>query len=154
MTPMSSSKVIEYTGVLARGLGVLAWNSAVDCEVIVNLVPKDSGLPLRVEREFFTSEDKQTEIPVELFEGEDPDPLLGERLGECTLTGIPSGRAGRPVKVRIEIDLDRTIRLLVIALGKQQEAIIQYNKARVLDAELVQDHAAFIREIEVRGEDD
>jgi molecular chaperone DnaK len=137
-----------HTGALARGLGVLAWDSRANKNVVSNVIPKDSPIPISQEQTFI-SKLGQTSLEVELWEGESADKALCERIGVCVLSGIPKGPA-RPVKVTIRIDANGSKHILVAAGGVQKEETIRFDEERVLSGDSLSERRAFIQGIEIR----
>lgn len=141
---------IEHKGVLARGLGVKAWDGRNRRNVIVNLIRKDSQIPRTEERQFVTTADNQTQIPVELWEGDSDDPGYCEKVGECVLMGIPPAKAGQPVRVRIEIQTNGSKHISVFSGGMFKDQVIQFDEQRVLPTDDLEARRAFIESVEIR----
>lgn len=134
-------------GVLARGLGVLAWDKEERRNTIVNLIPKGKRLPIRQAGTFSTHKDAATELPVTLYEGEQRDPDLCDRTGVVRLSGFEPGPRGQPVKVTIEVEANGTKHLIVEAMGKREEAVIEFDPDRVVAADDIERRRAFIGSI-------
>jgi len=137
----------EVQGVLARGLGVLAWNASQKCDTIVNLIPKGKRLPISRTRKFTTRKDNATSLPVTLYEGEQSDPDLCDRTGVVKLTGFEPGPQGQEVVVTIEVEANGTKHLIVEAMGQREEAVIEFDPDRVVAADDIERRRAFIGSI-------
>ncbi len=151
--PSGIALVPEHTGALARGLGVRAFDpskGAAGEYVIVNLIPKDSPLPISRTKRFGTEAPNQTKLDVELWEGESADPEQCERLGICTLTDLPPGPPGQPVDVTIDLHANGSKQFTVIAGVKCKRESIRFDAQRVLPDDVLAERAVFLRSIEVR----
>lgn len=144
------SLVIEHKGVLARGLGVKAWDHHNKRNIIFNLIKKDSQIPRTEERQFQTTADNQTEIPVELWEGDVDDPAYCELVGTCVLSGIAPARAGQPVRVKIEIRESGAKQLSVFSGGLFVEKAIKFDEERVIATDDLDVRRAFIQSLEIK----
>lgn len=132
-SPTARAESIAMQFALPNALGILAWSTREQADIVVPLVKKNAVLPYekRFENKFRTAEDGATEIAVELYEGDRPEPRRCIRLGAATLAGIPAGPAG-PVIVTLKIDEDQTKHLIVEAGGMRTEAVIKYDPGRVM----------------------
>ncbi len=127
----------DFRGVLARGVGVLAYSARERRDVVYALIPGNTPLPYTKRHVFRTPHADQREIPVQLYEGDNTDADFCEQLGKIVLEDCPPGPAGQPVEVEIAIDSNGSKRVLVESRGRRREAVIEYDAARVLpDAEL------------------
>ena len=71
------------------------------------IIPRNCTLPTREHKIFATTEDKQTFVTIEVFQGDDADIKKNRLLGEFTLGGLPSGKAGDVhVEVSFTVDVD------------------------------------------------
>lgn len=83
-----------------------------DSEQFVNamLIERNSPLPAKGKDTFYTIEDGQRGILIEILEGEDPDPEHCTHLGKGSITGIPPGLPkGSPVEVTVKLDDESVI---------------------------------------------
>lgn len=68
------------------------------------VLDKNSRIPAEYERKFYTCKDDQTEILVQVFEGENPMIENNQFLGEFYLSGIPKAKEGKEVYVKFDLD--------------------------------------------------
>ena len=74
------------------------------CDTIVE---RNSSIPLRATRTFSTSRDGQTQVKLQVLEGESRMAADNRPLGRLTLQGLPSApRGGVQIDVTFEIDTD------------------------------------------------
>jgi molecular chaperone DnaK len=81
------------------------------------LIPRNTTIPVEKTKLYTTAADYQTEVVIDVFQGESTDPENNERLGELRLKGIPPARQG---KEQIEV-----------SFGYDMNGILQV-KARVV----------------------
>jgi molecular chaperone DnaK len=139
-----------HTGALARGLGVRAWDPSTRQNVVANMIPKDSPIPISHEQTFVTTKADQTSLDVELWEGESSELALCEKIGVCALTNIPKGPAGQKVNVTIRIDANGSKHIIVTASGVHKEELIRFDEERVLSTQSLAERQAFIQGVEIR----
>jgi heat shock 70kDa protein 1/2/6/8 len=69
------------------------------------LIPRNTTIPYTKTKEFSTVYNNQTEVEVEVFEGERPLTKHNHKLGSFTLEGITKGKAGTPsIVVSLSVD--------------------------------------------------
>lgn len=90
------------------------------CEI---LIPKNTPVPCETQKVFTTTRDQQTEVTIQVLQGESRVATDNIKLGELTLTGIrPAPRGAVHVEVTFEIDTDGlvSIRARDIDTGVEQ----------------------------------
>lgn len=95
------------------------------------IVPDGARYSETFEKEFRTSEDGMTEIPVVLYEGASSNLDDCERLMEFTIVGLPSGRPkDQPVKVTLGYDENGILRgtAIDVETGQDVEIIVDRSK--------------------------
>jgi heat shock protein 1/8 len=69
------------------------------------VIPRNTAIPTKIERDYTTFSDNQTSVLVSVYEGERARTVDNNWLGEFKLTRIPAAPKGVPqIKVRFEID--------------------------------------------------
>ena len=102
-------ETMSVTDVSAHSLGVSVFGGsggtgARQAEV---LLPRNTALPHRAEKVFYTANAGETRILVPILEGDGPDPDQCSRIGQVTIDGLPEGRpAYRPVSLTMTYDRD------------------------------------------------
>jgi molecular chaperone DnaK (HSP70) len=81
------------------------------------IIPKDTKLPTTQKKTFHTSEDNQTAMKIEIFEGEDNIARNNRLLGEFIITGITPKPIGQE-SIELTMEVDGEGILNVIALSK------------------------------------
>jgi molecular chaperone DnaK (HSP70) len=81
------------------------------------IIPKNTKLPTTQKKIFTTSEDNQTAMKIEIFEGEDNIARNNRLLGEFIITGIPPKASGQE-SIELTMEVDGEGILNVIALSK------------------------------------
>ncbi|TVR11379.1 MAG: molecular chaperone [Phormidium sp. GEM2.Bin31] len=79
-----------------------------------SVIAKHSAIPIQKTRCYTTTEDKQTQVRIEIFQGESPLPQENFKVGEFVLEGIPIAEAGVP-KINVTFDIDSNCLLTVTA---------------------------------------
>jgi molecular chaperone DnaK (HSP70) len=71
----------------------------------VIIIPRFTKTPTTMEDTFYTTDDNQTEVLIEILEGEDPVASRNHKLGKFILRGIPPALIGaEPILVSMTID--------------------------------------------------
>lgn len=68
------------------------------------IIPRNTSIPVRKSKTFYTTFDNQTWTAVEIFEGERPVARANHFLGHFALDGIPPAPRGASINVLFEID--------------------------------------------------
>ncbi|HMR47755.1 MAG TPA: Hsp70 family protein [Arachnia sp.] len=105
---------IVIRDVVSHGLGVVADNEQGISENSI-IIPANSTIPCQEAREFYTVVDQQTQLLVQVTEGEDTDLRYVNRLGQSELR-IPPHPAHSPVQVIFSCDIDGMLHIEVVDL--------------------------------------
>lgn len=73
------------------------------------IIPRNTTIPARSTETYATVVDNQTQVLVDVLQGEEPRASDNKELGRFLLTGIKRGPAGQPVDLTYEIDADGII---------------------------------------------
>ncbi len=98
---------IHVQDVTSQSLGLLVLDSAYR-QVNDILIPRNSNIPFTIRKQYYTVSDGQTELRVEVTEGDDTDPDYVTRIGEA-IVSFPPYPASAPVDVEYAYDIDQTI---------------------------------------------
>jgi molecular chaperone DnaK len=93
----SKSLLLDVT---PQSLGVGTAGGLVDV-----IVARNSSIPTSTTRTFTTSRDNQTQVKIQVFQGESRNSAENEQLGEFILTGLPEAPRGE-VKIDVTFDID------------------------------------------------
>ncbi|MDR2133756.1 MAG: Hsp70 family protein, partial [Treponema sp.] len=91
------------------------------------VIPRNITIPAEKAKIYATAEDYQTEVVIDVYQGESSDPENNERLGELRLTGIPAARQGKEqIEVTFGYDMNGILQVKasVVSAGKQVSADI------------------------------
>lgn len=100
---------LTVTDVAAHSLGVSAFAGSGWGErpVMATLLPRNTPLPITVERTFYTLRPGESQIVVPILEDESGDPELCRRVGTVIIDHLPAQRpAQQPVEVSMSLDRD------------------------------------------------
>ena len=92
-----------------------------------SVIPKHTTIPTDKTKRYTTTEDSQTEVRLEIFQGESSSPNDNLKIGEFMLQGIPIAKAGVPqidVKFNIDANCLLTVTARDAATGNQQSITI------------------------------
>ncbi len=96
---------VKQENVNSHGLGIVALNPKVGKAVNHVMIPRNTRLPVEVQRTFRTNKPGQRRVSVQVLEGDAPDPLACSLLGKCRISHLPSNLpAGSPVEVTYAFD--------------------------------------------------
>ncbi|RYR60085.1 hypothetical protein Ahy_A04g017181 [Arachis hypogaea] len=70
------------------------------------VIPRNTTIPVKKKQGCHTSEDNQTVVKIDVFEGERTRAIDNNLLGWFNLSGIPKGPRGHPLMITFEIDSD------------------------------------------------
>jgi molecular chaperone DnaK len=96
-------------------------------QVFDPLIPRNTTIPTEKAAIYTTSADYQTEVVIDVYQGESSDPENNERLGEVRLSGIPPARQGKEqIEVTFGYDMNGILQVKasVVSTGKQVSAEI------------------------------
>lgn len=114
-------------------LDVVPFSLGIKCKVesgefkFDSLIPKHTTIPTDQTKRYTTTEDGQTEVQIEIFQGESSIPNENFKIGEFMLQGIPIAKAGVP-QIDVKFSIDTNCLLIVTAAdaatGNQQSISI------------------------------
>jgi len=107
--------VIFISDVNSHSMGIVTYNSEANSYYNSIVLKKDTSVPCNVSDIFSTVSDKQTELFIQVTQGEFEDIEDTLILGEATLK-IPPYPKGAPVEVFFGYDIDGIVHLKVIDL--------------------------------------
>jgi molecular chaperone DnaK len=96
-------------------------------QVFDPLIPRNTTIPTEKTALYTTVADYQTEVRIDVYQGESSDPENNEFLGELRLVGIPPERQGREqIEVSFSYDMNGILQVKagVVSTGKQVSAEI------------------------------
>jgi molecular chaperone DnaK len=114
-------------------LDVVPFSLGIKCRVAPgefkfdSVIPKHTTIPTDKTQRYTTTEDGQTQVRIEIFQGESPVPEENFKIGEFILQGIPIAKAGVPqIDVKFEIDANclLTVTARDASTGNQQSIVI------------------------------
>ena len=79
-----------------------------------SLIPKHTTIPTDRTQRYTTAEDGQTQVRIEIFQGESKIPEQNFKIGEFILQGIPVAKAGMP-QIDVKFSIDANCLLIVTA---------------------------------------
>ncbi len=94
----------------------------------VAIIPKNTTIPTTRSEVFFTSHDGQTEVDIEIYQGEHEWVENNYRLGNFTLGGLPSNIAGaESIDVKFRYNLNGILEVTARSLsnGKEMAVVVQ-----------------------------
>jgi molecular chaperone DnaK len=97
------------------------------------LIPRNTTIPTEKTKLYITAADYQTEVVIDVYQGESSDPDNNERLGEVHLTGIPPAKQGKEqIEVTFGYDMNGILQVKasVVSTGKQVSAEISTTGVR------------------------
>ena len=103
------------------------------------LIPRNTTVPVKHTRQYYTSEDNQTVVTIAIFEGEKKMANDNHQLGEFELSGIPLGPRGeQPIDVTFDINDEGIlhVKAKIVNTGGEEEIEITEHKGRLTDEQL------------------
>lgn len=103
-------------------------------DVFSKLIEKNTEVPTRRSQIFSTATNNQSEIPVEVYQGENEKVSQNIFLGTFSLTGIPPAPAGIPkIRVTFNIDQNMVIQVDAVDLGTEKSCSMKVEYPYGLD---------------------
>ena len=102
------------------------------------MIPRNTRLPVQVQRSFRTARDGQQRVVVQVLEGDAPDPAACSLLGKCRIAGLPAHLPkGSPIEVTYAFDASGRITVRARNKAGGEEATISIERRGGLtDAEV------------------
>ncbi|MDD9901912.1 MAG: molecular chaperone DnaK [Alphaproteobacteria bacterium] len=116
------------------------------------MVPRNTSIPCEIKDVFSTARDMQTDVCIEIYQGERPVASDNRKLGKFVLDGIPPAAAGEPqIEVSLNIDADGVLNVSATDLktNRAQKITVQANGG--LDEDQV---AEMLKDAEAHAEQD
>ncbi|MDR1930816.1 MAG: Hsp70 family protein [Treponema sp.] len=91
------------------------------------IIPRNTTIPAEKSKIYHPAVDYQTEVTIDVYQGESSDPANNERLGELNLSGIPPAKVGKEsVEVSFSYDMNGILQVKasVLSTGRQVSAEI------------------------------
>lgn len=106
--------------VTSHGLGVLIQDTTTGKMVNSIIIPRNSRIPAKRSEEFSTVVDDQTQVRVQVTQGDDPEPEFVRLIGEQTID-IPPYPAGAAVRIGYAYDIDQLVSISVFDVTAQRQ---------------------------------
>ncbi|HEY3607232.1 MAG TPA: Hsp70 family protein [Pseudonocardiaceae bacterium] len=106
---------IAISDVTSQGLGTVVLDPVSERQRNAVIIPANTRIPAHRSDRFSTVVDNQTEILVQVTQGDDEDPEYVRHVGEQRLS-IPPYPAGSPVEISYAYDFDQLISIEVVDL--------------------------------------
>jgi len=100
------------------------------------LIPIDSSIPCSKKKRYITMSDNQTQVVVDVYEGNAPLVYENRKIGDFVLDGIPEGKAGEEsVDIEFKYDLNGIlhVKAMIVSTGKYIEEVYSYSQINSLD---------------------
>jgi molecular chaperone DnaK (HSP70) len=95
----------------------------------VPIIPKNTPIPVRRSEVFYTAVDKQINVEVRIYQGENPDALENIKIGEFLVSGLSKVPAGNPVILDLALDRDGILQVSAREKATGLERRITIDKA-------------------------
>lgn len=125
---------IKFTDVAPYSLGILVKGGGFSI-----IVQRNSQIPIRNTLEYITTSDNQTEVCIDVFEGEFEAAEDNNLLGKFVLGGIPRNPAGKEaISVTIEVDNEGIVHVTAKcnSTGGREKLTISAEKAGLTKDEI------------------
>ena len=138
----ASSHAVSVIEVVSYGFGVVTLDADTRQTVNSVLIPANTTIPCQGSETYFTVLDSQTQLDVQVTEGDERDLRYTKALGNSVLT-IPPYPKGAPVRVTLSADIDAILHIEVTDLTSGRE-LGEFEVDRQVD--LDQSELAIMRE--------
>lgn len=72
----------------------------------VPIIAKNTPVPVTKSEVFYTMQDNQEKVAVNIYQGENPDALQNIKIGEFTIEGLSKAPAGNEIIIQFSLDTD------------------------------------------------
>lgn len=118
---ISGDGSIAIFDVCNHSLGVACFNRDIGSLEFSRLIMRDTHLPFAMTRTYHTIDDFQTELEVEVYQGESNDLSLNTKIGSFMVTDVPENYAGNEtvdIEFKYNINGILEVSVKVISTGK------------------------------------
>eukprot|EP00041_Stephanoeca_diplocostata_P004733 m.49393 g.49393 ORF g.49393 m.49393 type:complete len:625 (-) comp15323_c0_seq2:768-2642(-) len=126
-------------GVLLRDVTPLSLGLETACGVMTVLIPRGTLIPTAKIETFSTHHDNQTDVLIQVYEGEHSMATDNHRLGEFQLSGVRPAKCGIPqIEVTYSVDVDGILEVSAVerSTGKSEKILIHRKTNRLSQAEI------------------
>ncbi|RMA45795.1 molecular chaperone DnaK, partial [Bifidobacterium sp. wkB338] len=110
---------VKIQDVASQALGTLTFDDETNGMRNSIVIPRNSAIPGSYSDVFYTMQDNQKTVKVQVTQGDDEDPQFVTIIGTSTLN-LPAHPAGSPLKVTYYYDIDQTVQIEVVDLVTNQ----------------------------------
>jgi molecular chaperone DnaK len=102
------------------------------------IIHRNTALPASRSEVFYTFHDNQTEVEIDVYQGEHDDVRYNHRVGKFMVQGLAPVPAGNPILVQLDLNLDGMLKVSARerATGLQKQVVIENALARYEREEL------------------
>src|SRR5262249_34094076 len=75
------------------------------------IIRRNMPLPASEAEVFYTHADSQTQVEIDVYQGEDDDVRRNHRVGRFLIEGLSRVPAGNPITVQLDLNLDGVLRV-------------------------------------------
>lgn len=147
--PSVKEALPKITDVNSHSLGVIIQDSETGQLKNNIILPRNTSIPAEGYEDYYTVQDNQEFINLEITEGEDEDPEYVKIIGTTTLH-IKKRAAGSPVRVVVSYDENSVIHIRVIDLIDNEDlGEMEINRTSNLSEEEIEAMSSKISNIEI-----
>lgn len=129
------------TDICPFSLGTAVYNEAEsDKDLNKVIIERNSALPASRQRMLTTVHDNQTEVRVQIYQGEEMYVKDNLKLGEVTITVPAAPKGAEKISVRYTYDINGilVVDVMVLSTGVTEQLVIQNNEIHMTEEELEQ----------------
>ena len=126
--------------IVPYSLGIVTYAEEKDEAVISRLIEKNSTIPIKTSQIYTTKVDNQSNVHIEVYQGESPQPAKDYFLGDFILDRIPPAPAHTPqIEVTFDIGVDCILMVTAQDKATKNQRSIKIDNAVVLSHREKQD---------------
>jgi molecular chaperone DnaK len=97
-------------------------------DVFEIMIPRNTTIPVTLEKDFITSSDNQTEVEIKVYQGDNKTASKNNPIGDFLLSGIPINRAGQE-KIIVKFSYDKNgilnVKATIASTNKDAEITLE-----------------------------
>lgn len=115
----------DFNSITGYNIGILIYNSSQNRDDVDVLIKKNTPLPAKCKRKYFTTRENQSRIIIEVVQFRDQSELLN--VGQMNIGPLPELSINSPIEVTLEVTNDGVIKVIALDPSNGEEIKQQFS---------------------------